>query len=95
MTTTLRCTIKIEPPTAASPFALTTAQHQSLRLKWHSVYQQFAVCENQIVTQATEQHNLDGLVDRLAVVLRPFLSQADTPLAYQANWTSPVNGANY
>ncbi|WP_147287766.1 hypothetical protein [Shewanella baltica] len=92
---TLRCTIKMEPLNRSQPFALTTAQHHSLRLKRHSVYQQFAVCENQIVTQATEQHNLDGLVNRLAVVLRPFRSQAGTPLAYQANWTSPVNGANY
>lgn len=44
---------------------------------------------------ATERHNLDRLVDKLAVVLRPYLSQAHTPQAYQAHWTSAVNGATY
>lgn len=87
---------KIEPLNRSQPFALTAEQIQSLRLKRHTICQQFAVCEDQIVTlSATEQHNLDGLVDRLADVLQPYLSQADITSAYQAHWTSSVNGATY
>ncbi|WP_299791669.1 GTPase domain-containing protein [uncultured Shewanella sp.] len=67
---------KIEPLNRRVPFELSREQTHSLQLKLQRISTLFALSEDQLVTlSATEQFNMDSLVDKLAKHLQPYLKE--------------------